>query len=132
MSVINPDQLAGEIAKILDEWEGVTVEAAKKGVNKTAEEAVSELREASPSGSGKYGSWEAYNKDWAIQKSESKKGVFEATIHNKKHYQLTHLLENGHALVNGGRARAFPHIAPVAEKAERRLLDNVRQFISQE
>ena len=49
--------------------------------------------------------------------------------YNDKHYQLTHLLEKGHALVNGGRARAFPHIGPVAERAEENLIDNILQFI---
>lgn len=131
MSTINPNQLADAMLQILEDWEEVTVEAAQRGLNKTAEEAVNELHEASPSGSGKYGSWEAYNKDWTVQKADSKKGGFGAIIHNKKHYQLTHLLENGHALVNGGRSRAFPHIAPVAERAEQKLLENVKQFINQ-
>ena len=38
-------------------------------------------------------------------------------------YRLTHLLEHGHALRNGGRARAFPHIIFSEQLAERRMLE---------
>lgn len=35
----------------------------------------------------------------------------------KPQYRLAHLLEYGHALRNGGRARAFPHIKKNEERA---------------
>lgn len=125
---INADELAEEIEQILKDWEKVTSEAAIKGLAVTAEKAVQKLHNAHPDGAGEWGSWNQYNSSWAV-KQDTKKNSSTMIIHNKKHYQLTHLLENGHALRNGGRARAFPHIEPVAEEAENELLDNIKQFI---
>lgn len=39
------------------------------------------------------------------------------------HYRLTHLLEKGHALRQGGRAKAFPHIKYGEEIAEARMTE---------
>lgn len=132
MRKIKVDQLAKEIEKTLTDFIGVTEEACDKGVRETAKDAVQALRTAHPSGSGQYGSWDkSYNRGWKVMQTKTDKRYHrKATIHNETDYQLTHLLEKGHALANGGRARAFPHIAPVAEQCEAdELVRNLKKYI---
>lgn len=127
---ITVDQLEKEILASLDAYIGTTEEACEKGVTETAKDAVKALRNAHPAGSGRYGSWDEYNKGWKItQTKNDKRNHKECAIHNATHYQLTHLLEKGHALQQGGRAQAYPHIAPVAEKCEDELVKNIRKWI---
>lgn len=125
-SEIKPEELASEILSTMKEYVKVTEEAAWQGIEMTAKEAVQKLRNAHPAGSGEYRTWDRYNKGWTIMKTKRDK---KATVHNATSYQLTHLLENGHALRQGGRAKAFPHILPVAERAEKDLLDNIKRNI---
>lgn len=127
---ISVDELSNEIEKALTDFVGVTEDAVEKGVSETAKNAVSELRSAHPAGSGQYGSWDKYNRGWKVMQTKTDKRYHrKATIHNATDYQLTHLLEKGHALVNGGRTRAFPHIAPIAEKCEDELVQNIKKYI---
>ena len=129
MSKISPDALAKTIESTLREYVDVTEEACTKGVREVANRCVSELHSAHPSGSGKYGSWDEYNSSWVKTRQNGNKGTYTEVVHNQKHYQLAHLLENGHVLRGGGRAKAFPHIAPVAEKAEEQLLSTIKKHI---
>lgn len=133
MSTINPDQLADEIMKTLEEYAEVTEEAAAAGVVETANTVVEELHNVTPpNGAPKYRSWNAYLADWNRKKlKQGKKGEYIEVVHNKKHYQLAHLLEYGHALWQGGRAEAYEHIAPIAERAGGTLLDNIKKHIKQ-
>ena len=126
---IKVDDLSKEIMKCLDEFKDVTEEACEKGVLETADEAVRELRSAHPAGSGEYGSWNEYNKGWTKRTNKSKQKGILSVVWNQKHYRLTHLLEKGHAKVNGGRTRAFPHIAPVEQKCEENLIKNINKGI---
>lgn len=124
------DDLAKEIEKALTDFVGVTEEACQKGVTETANDAVKSLRSAHPAGSGDYRSWDKYNRGWRVMQTKTdKKKHISATVHNATEYQLTHLLEKGHAKVNGGRTRAFPHIAPVAEKCDDELVKNIKKYV---
>lgn len=128
---IKVDQLTKEIEQALADFAGTTEEACEKGVLETANDAVQALQNAHPPGSGAYDSWDDYNSGWTKRKSRQKtklKGI-QAIIWNEKHYRLTHLLEKGHAKVNGGRTRAFPHIAPVEDKCADGLVQNIRKYI---
>ena len=131
MSTIHPDELKEAIMDALKEFEGVTEDAAVKGAYITASHAADKLHRADPPGSGEWGSWDAYNASWKVDQ-ETKRGFAKMVVHNEKYYNLTHLLENGHALRDGGRARAFPHIAPVAEEAEKELLENIKSYINED
>ena len=124
------DDLSKAILQELENFKDVTDEACDKGVSETAKTAVQELRNAHPPGSGEYGSWDEYNKGWKVMQTKTDKRYHKkATIHNATHYQLTHLLEKGHALVKGGHTAAFKHIAPVAEKCDDELLKNIKKYI---
>ena len=128
---VSVDDLSNVILEYLENFKDVTEEACKDGVLTTAEEAVKELRSAHPARSGKYGSWDKYDKGWTKRSSTMKtkeKGIL-AVVYNKDHYRLTHLLEKGHALVGGGRTQAFPHSAPVEQKCEENLIKNIRKNI---
>lgn len=58
-----------------------------------------------------------YRKGWRVKSVKGEGDV----VHNLTDYQLTHLLEKGHALRRGGRSlghvSARVHIAPVEERA---------------
>ncbi|MBQ1294602.1 MAG: HK97 gp10 family phage protein [Clostridiales bacterium] len=128
---VSVDELSNVVLEYLENFKDVTEEACRDGVLTTADEAVKELRSAHPAGSGKYGSWDKYDKGWAKRAETMKtkeKGIL-AIVYNAKHYRLTHLLEKGHALVGGGRTQAFPHIAPVEQQCEEKLIKNIKKNI---
>lgn len=90
-------------------------------IEKVADETISELKTTSPKGRrGKYA------KGWGKTSRKTDSPLKEVTIHNKNEYRLTHLLEFGHSLKNGGRTRAFPHIKPAEEKAIQKLIERLK------
>lgn len=111
------NNIADDIARILSQYTDEVIEDIEKAKEETAKETVSELKKTSPKNTG------AYRKGWT-----KKRNGTSIVIHNKK-YQLTHLLEHGHAKVNGGRVEGKPHIKPAEEKAIENYIKRVEKAI---
>lgn len=111
--------------KILDSYSREVQAAAQLAFNQIAKEAVQRLKQTSPVGRGKNAG--EYAKSWTLKKTERKQrqGIETIVVYNKDHYQLTHLLEYGHALPQGGRANAQPHIAPVNDWAANEVVRRI-------
>ena len=114
--MITADRLAEEILRRLEEHTEEVEDALDRTKNDLAKEAVAELKATSPKDHGEYaGSW-----------TRRKRGT-KIIVHNRKHYQLTHLLEKGHALWQGGRSPAKVHIAPVEKKVQREAISKLKR-----
>ena len=114
--------VTAQMNQILSEYGEEVEKLATEEFEAVAKETVNELKSTSPRRTG------AYASSWGIKK-EAGVGQMNVVVHNKKHYQLTHLLENGHVVRNKkgtyGRADAIKHIAPAAEKAEQSLVERL-------
>lgn len=123
MSRIKVDQLANEIRKNLQEYNEEIEKGVDKAKRKNAQEGAKELRQTSPV--NPYGSRSGkYRKGWTATKVGTA-----YIIRNRTDYQLTHLLEKGHALRQGGRSPAIPHIYPVEQSVIKGYLEDVRKVI---
>ena len=109
------NDLSGEIMKCLQEYTEEVVEALEKTEKELADEAVRTLKQTSPKKSGKYA------RSWT-QTKQGKKRI----VHNRR-YQLTHLLEKGHAKRNGGRVAARVHIAPVEQRISKEAVERLKE-----
>lgn len=108
-TVIKPEQLQSAVNSLLKEYGDDVAVSVAECVQIVADKATAELKTAGGFAGTKY------RASWTNEVNEHRTYT-DATVFNKKHYQLTHLLEFGHAKQNGGRTRAFPHIAPVNDK----------------
>ena len=108
MSNVNVNELADAIANILNEYKDFAEDEMMEIAKEIAEEGKNKLKTVSPRGVGsKKGH---YADGWRVTVERKGNMKFSFVIHNSKKPGLTHLLENGHQMRQGGRARSFPHI----------------------
>ena len=122
MATIQPENLASEIEKILDKYGDECVDALSESIEETAKEAQKELKHFNHGRT----TWKNYPKGWSVKIEKSRLST-EGVVYNSNHYQLTHLLEFGHAKRNGGRTSAFPHIAEVNTFAQEDVLKRLKE-----
>ena len=114
------DQLADAVMKGLENYAKLAADDLKKDVKKAGDTVKKQIEGSAPKKTGKYA------KSWAVKKTKETSDSIELVVHSKR-YQLTHLLEHGHAKRGGGRTRAFPHIAPAEQAGMEQLKRDIER-----
>ncbi|MCM3111680.1 HK97 gp10 family phage protein [Lederbergia lenta] len=113
------NSFVNEIMDALHEYSDEVEEGLEEAQEKAAKDGAKILKATSPKGkTGKYGKgWKATRrgKGWVI--------------HNATRYQLSHLLEKGHAKRGGGRVPGRVHIAPVEDQVIKQFEQDVERVI---
>lgn len=112
--------LQKEIMNNLNKYSKILAEDVQKAQKETASTLKDQVKANSPKKTG------SYETGWRIKKEGNK-----LILHNKTDYQLTHLLEHGHAKKNGGRVAAQVHIRPAEQTAVTNYLQKIEQAIKQ-
>lgn len=107
-----------ELHRTLEEYVQQVGDKADQIMEEAADEAASELKSTSPKDKG------AYARSWTVKRVKFGRTT-SFVVHNKKHYQLTHLLEHGHAKRNGGRVAARPHIKNAEQNGFRKVISRL-------
>lgn len=119
---INIDKLADVLREELQDYAYVADTVVNKAVEKTAKETSETLQGSSPVLTGDYA------KSWTYGEKKQSKGKFQMTVYaDAPEYRLTHLLEKGHAKVNGGRVAGIPHIQPAELSAAELLINHIKE-----
>lgn len=121
---VTVDQMADAIMEGLLEYAELATDTMKDCVKKAGNTVKKETQDNAPVKSGRY------KKSWAVKRQKETSTTLEMVVHSKNRYQLTHLLEKGHAKRGGGRVKAIPHIGPAEEKGLRELEDSIKRGLS--
>lgn len=130
---IKPVDLSSAVDELLKEYGDDVWAVMGDAINDTVNEAVSDLH-AVNSFSPKGSPTGAYSKSWTSEQRMTSRYSKVDIVYNEDHYRLTHLLESGHSKVlwgrkTGERVSAYPHIAPINDKAQESVIRKVEKGI---
>lgn len=121
---VDAKELQKALKEYLEDYEEDIFNGVKEVTDSLTKQAVNNLKKESPDMTGDYA------KGWTKQRGKVNKNTrYTVKIHNKTDYQLTHLLEFGHAKKNGGWVSAIPHIRPVEEKYKKLYSEEITTVI---
>ena len=117
------DQLAAAVMEGLTEYADLAADELKKAVKKAGNSVKKDIKEGAPKDTG------AYAKSWSVKNVKETSNSIELVVHSRNRYQLSHLLEFGHAKRGGGRVPGKAHIAPAEERAGRTLEQEIEKAL---
>lgn len=109
---VKPDQFQQAIQDILRDFGNDVEEGVKEAVKVVVKQGAKEMK---ASASGSFGGTGRYAKGWTSM-IETGRLSAQGAIYNQSVPGLPHLLEFGHAKVNGGRVGGVSHIEPVEQE----------------
>ena len=116
--------VSAQLDKILEQYGRKADEAVEKSAKRAGRDTAKDLKNTSPKKTGEYAS------SWSTKVTRSSGRLIGVTVYNKDHYQLTHLLENGHVIKNKkgeyGRTRPIKHIEPAEQEGIQNFEELVR------
>ena len=124
MANISINDLASEIAKSLTNYGQEIQKRTNISVKSVAKKAAQTLKQTSPELTGDYA------KGWEAKPQQEFATNTSYIVHNKTSWQLTHLLEESHALRDGGRSTPQIHIKPAEEMAIAEFIKEVEGVIN--
>jgi len=120
--LINIDDFASYIAEAVREYTEDVTSAIGAEVKNTADLVLAEVKRLAPKHTGEYART-------FVKTDKSLPGNRKYVVWNKKHYRRVHLLEYGHAKVDGGRVRAYPHLDPAHRTYGLTMPDRIKEII---
>ena len=120
---VRVDQLAAAVMEGLTEYAYLAADELKKAVKKAGDSVKKDIQEGAPKDTG------TYAKSWSVKNVKETSNSIELVVHSRNRYQISHLLEFGHAKRGGGRVPGKAHIAPAEKRAERTLEQEIEKAL---
>ncbi len=120
---IRVDDLENAIVKELTAYSQEITDGLKTDVKQVAKECAADIKKRSPKLTGEY------RRGWSSKTAYESAEDIRIRVYNRSKYQLTHLLEHGHAKADGGRVAGIPHIRPAEEAAAEKLGKRVKVLV---
>lgn len=126
MSEVKIDDMADLITEYMSNYSQDVTTGIKKAIDVVAEEVNQEIKDhiTFKEHSGKY--VKAFRIKTSYEDNFNKRKTWYVA---NGQYRLTHLLEKGHAIRNGGRTKKFEHIKYGEELAQKRMEELAKEAI---